>query len=192
MLVAGVLLAIAAGPAAAQSKTTTKVDKYDNGAVKTQTTTTTSADGKTKGHEVRTQYDKDGRPTHESDITYEDGVKETQRHERTWVYDDKGRLIYFEATDWTGGNSSVVPGVESKYRIRKSYNGDKDSEGSIESEQTYTSVVPKWRDVDIEGGDTRPDMKPLQPLPEKPKPAAPKAVEPPKPRRHRFRRRPGR
>jgi len=176
---AALALALSAAPLVAQQPVP-KIEKYDNGAVKSQTTTTLGADGKTKVREVRTEYDKDGRPIHESDRSF-DGAKVVERHEQTWVYDDKGRQIYYESDDESRGGSSVMPGIESRHRQRKSYNGDKDTEGTIDSEQVYTSVTGKWRDFDGEGGDTRPTMKPLQPLPEKPKPDnTPKPKEEPK------------
>jgi hypothetical protein len=159
-----VAIPLTATVAWAQTAAVPRVEKYEDGSIKTQTTTSYAGDGKTKTSEVRTEYDRGGRPLHESHITYRDGVTETQRHERTWVYDDNGRLLYFESSDRTLGTASL-PGVETRYRLRKSYDGQKDTTGKTESEEVYSSVAGSWRDFDRDGGDVQPGLAPEQALP---------------------------
>jgi hypothetical protein len=155
-------------PARSQGPTTTtQTETYADGATKSQDTTVTRADG-TKSSETQTDYDESGRPTNETETTYDQYGKVRQRHTKTWVYDDKGRLIYFESSDSVSGEN-LVPGSETRYRVRKKYKDDKDTEGTTTQEQEYSSINGKWRDFDSEGGDTEPSMQPLQPL--KPKPA---------------------
>ena len=140
------------------NKTTSEVEKYPDGATKVQDLTTTSPDGTVKISTVRTEYDESGRPLHETETTYSNGgVHRTD--DKTWVYDDKGRLLYFESTDDVVGQ----PGILHKYRLRKKYDGDADTTGTTTSEQVYTSVTGKWRDFDGDNGDTAPSMTPLQP-----------------------------
>jgi len=162
-----VLMAMAsARPALGQGTTTsTTTTTYADGATKSQDTTTSAADG-TKISETETEYDEDGRPTSETETIYSNG-KATSEHKKTWVYDDKGRLTYFETSDETYGDG-VVPGVKSGYRVRKKYKDDKDTEGTTTQEQEYSSITGKWRDFDGDGGDTEPSKEPLQPAPPKP------------------------
>ncbi len=162
-------------PARSQGPTTTTTTTtYADGATKSQDTTTTAADG-TKTSETETEYDEDGRPTSETQKTYDQNGKLKSEHHKTWVYDDKGRLLYFESSDESYGDG-VIPGVKSGYRVRKKYKDDKDTEGTTTSEQEYSSITGKWRDFDGEGGDTEPSKEPLQPL--KPKPKAKSKLDP--------------
>jgi hypothetical protein len=153
------LMAMAfARPALGQGTTTT----YADGATKSQDTVVTHPDG-SKSSETETEYDEGGRPTSETETIYDGTGHPTSEHKKTWVYDDKGRLIYFETSDETYGNG-VIGGVKSGYRIRKKYKDDKDTEGTTTSEQEYSSVTGKWRDFDGDGGDVEPSKEPLQPL----------------------------
>jgi hypothetical protein len=154
---------VISGPARSQTaKTSTQTESYPSGATKSQDTTVTSADGTTKYSETHTEYDESGRPTHETQKTYRDGSV-YQTHDKTWIYDDKGRLIYFESTDTVAGDK-VIGGVEQKYRVHKKYKDENDKDGTNTSEETYSSVTGKWRAFDGEGGDTQPSMKASQPL----------------------------
>jgi hypothetical protein len=154
-------------PARSQGPTTTTTTtSYPDGATQSQDTITTAADG-TKLSETQTDYDEDGRPTNETETTYDQYGKVTGQHTKTWVYDGKGRLIYFESSDETYGDG-VIPGVKSGYRVRKKYKDDTDTEGTTTSEQEYSSITGKWRDFDGDGGDVEPSKEPLQPAPPKP------------------------
>lgn len=165
-----IVVAAAVAPAALVAQTatdSTSTQKYANGDIKSQTTTTTLPSG-TKTHQTKTDYDKSGHPTHEMDTSYRDGTTIVQKIEQTWVYDEKGRLIFYEKRVWTIGNENVGSS-ETGYRLRKSYDGDKDKEGKVESEEISDMAGGyQWREFDGESGDSRPDMRPKQPLPEKP------------------------
>ena len=158
-----VALVIGTAAWAQTNKTTTDVEKYPDGSIRVQDTKTTSADGKTPTSTVRTEYDESGRPMHETETTFQRGITD-QTHDRTWVYDDKGRLIYFESIDSVTARPPMG-GIVDKYRLRKKYNGDADTTGTTTSEQVYASVTGRWRDFDEESGqDIRPSQLPLQPL----------------------------
>jgi hypothetical protein len=146
--------------------TSTTTTTYADGATKSQDTTTTAADG-TKLSETETEYDEDGHPTSETQTIYDGKGHPVSEHKKTWVYDDKGRLIYFESSDETHGDG-VTGGVKSGYRVRKKYKDDTDTEGTTTSEQEYSSVTGKWRDFDGNDGDVEPSKEPLQPAPPKP------------------------
>ena len=139
--------------------TSSSTTTYADGATKSQDTTTTAADG-TKLSETETEYDEDGRPTSETQTIFDGKGHPVSEHKKTWVYDDKGRLIYFESSDETYGDG-VTGGVKSGYRVRKKYKDDQDTEGTTTSEQEYSSVTGKWRDFDGGGGDVEPSKEPL-------------------------------
>src|SRR5208337_1773818 len=127
-------------PALSQGTTTTTTTQtYPDGATQSQDTTVTRADG-TKISETQTDYDESGRPTNETETTYDQYGKTTQRHTKTWVYDDKGRLIYFDSSDESFGNG-IIPGTKTGYRIRKKYKDDKDKDGTTTQEQEYSSIT---------------------------------------------------
>lgn len=153
-------------PARSQGTTsTTTTTTYPGGATQSEDTIVTHPDGSTSS-ETQTEYDEDGHPTSETETIYDGSGHPVSKHTKTWVYDDKGRLIYFESSDETYGKG-LMPGVKSGYRVRKKYKNDTDTEGTTTSEQVHSSTSGKWRDFDGDGGDTEPSKEPLQPLPPK-------------------------
>ena len=162
----------------------TQTETYASGATKSQETTVTSADGTVKYSTTRTEYDESGRATSETETTY-NGGRSDQTHEKTWVYDAKGRLLYFSSKDTVTGSlgdvrGSANGGVEQVYRVRKKYADDNDTTGTTTSEEVYNSVSGKWHDFDGENGDAEPSMTPSHPLKTESKPESSKTEEKPK------------
>jgi hypothetical protein len=147
--------------------TTTTTTTYPDGTTQSQDTTVTGADG-SKFSETHTDYDENGRPISETQKIFDPKGNVVAQHDRTWVYDDKGRLLYFEVINWAAGSGVGYPTRQTKYRIRKKYKDDKDTEGTTTSEEINDGINGTWRDFNSDG-DSEPSMEPLQPL--KPKTA---------------------
>ena len=164
---AAAVLAVAVTASAQGPKSNTEVEKYPNGAIKSQETTMKSADGTQTLWTIRTDYDEAGRPLNETQTINKPngGVALAATHTKTWVYDDQGRLLYFESSDEDVQDvANFKPGLLTRYRVRRKYSGNDDKTGTPTTEQVYSSITGKWRDFDSDGGDTQPPMAPLQPL----------------------------
>ena len=161
---------------------TTTSETYPSGNTRLQETTTYGPDGKTITGTVRTEYDENGRPTSEIETVYKD--REVQTSEKTWVYDEQGRLTFFSYENTTRSREAqpTLPGITQKYRKTTKYADDTDKKGKSQEEE-YSSVDGKWHT--IEEGDqvifTNPEklQEPVQKL-------LPRTKKPEKEIRRRF------
>jgi hypothetical protein len=163
----------------------TTIETYPNGNARSQETTTYGPDGKRITGTVRTEYDEDGRPRNETQTIYKDS--EVQNIEKTWVYDGRGRLIFFSYVNASRSREArpALPGITHKYKKTIKYTDDYDKKGKTQEEE-YSSVNGKWHT--IEEGDqvtfTNPEklQEPVQKLPQRTKTTAGEAPVPsPKP-----------
>ncbi len=168
LLLAVPIAMVLSRPAHGQGSSTTTSTNYADGATKSQDTTATRDNG-SKSSETHTEYDENGQPTSETQKFYNPDGALSHESEKTWVWDPQKRLVFFQEDDDSYGGT-LIPRVTSKYRIRKKYKDDKDTEGTTTQEQVDSSASAGWRDFDSDGGDTEPSTAPAQPLKPKVKP----------------------